>query len=110
MIDRLVHHAEILALKGDSYRLRDKDLDARPAPNPPKSADRSPAAHPSQAPRRAYSAPILEPALVKRRPRGRKAGSALRASPSSRPRPDPHNPARPVHLSTGASGPPFDRP
>lgn len=31
MIDRLVHHAEILALKGDSYRLRDKDL-AAPAP------------------------------------------------------------------------------
>jgi DNA replication protein DnaC len=29
MIDRLVHHAEILALKGDSYRLRDRDL-ARP--------------------------------------------------------------------------------
>jgi DNA replication protein DnaC len=26
MIDRLVHHAEILALHGDSYRLRDKDL------------------------------------------------------------------------------------
>jgi hypothetical protein len=26
MIDRLVHHVEILALKGDSYRLRDKDL------------------------------------------------------------------------------------
>jgi len=30
MIDRLVHHAEILALKGDSYRLRDKDLAAAP--------------------------------------------------------------------------------
>ena len=29
MIDRLVHHAEILSLKGDSYRLRGKDLDAR---------------------------------------------------------------------------------
>ena len=29
MIDRLVHHAEILALKGDSCRLRDRDL-ARP--------------------------------------------------------------------------------
>ena len=28
MIDRLVHHPEILALKGDSYRLRDKDLAA----------------------------------------------------------------------------------
>ena len=32
MIDRLVHHAEILALKGDSYRLRDKDLGAPPGP------------------------------------------------------------------------------
>jgi DNA replication protein DnaC len=31
MIDRLVHHAEILALKGDSYRLRDKDLGPPPA-------------------------------------------------------------------------------
>jgi DNA replication protein DnaC len=31
MIDRLVHHAEILALKGDSYRLKDRDL-ARPSP------------------------------------------------------------------------------
>src|SRR5271156_2651274 len=31
MLDRLVHHAEILALKGDSYRLRGKALDARPA-------------------------------------------------------------------------------
>jgi DNA replication protein DnaC len=36
MIDRLVHHAEILSLKGDSYRLRDKDLGA---PNRAKSAD-----------------------------------------------------------------------
>src|SRR5215216_2089845 len=32
MIDRLVHHAEIVALKGDSYRLRDRDL-ARPPRN-----------------------------------------------------------------------------
>ena len=30
MIDRLIHHSEILCLKGDSYRLRGKDLDARP--------------------------------------------------------------------------------
>jgi DNA replication protein DnaC len=30
MIHRLIHHAEILSLKGDSYRLRGKDLDARP--------------------------------------------------------------------------------
>ena len=32
MIDRLIHHSEILSLKGDSYRLRGKDLDARPTP------------------------------------------------------------------------------
>ena len=31
MIDRLVHHAEILSLKGDSYRLRDRDLGPRPS-------------------------------------------------------------------------------
>jgi DNA replication protein DnaC len=34
MIDRLIHHAEILSLKGDSYRLRGKDLDARPPARP----------------------------------------------------------------------------
>jgi DNA replication protein DnaC len=32
MIDRLVHHAEILALKGDSYRLKDRDLARPPTP------------------------------------------------------------------------------
>jgi DNA replication protein DnaC len=26
MIDRLVHHVESLALKGDGYRLNDRDL------------------------------------------------------------------------------------
>src|SRR5919199_700171 len=31
MIDRLVHQAEVLALKGDSYRLRDRDLGRVPA-------------------------------------------------------------------------------
>ena len=30
MIDRLVHHAQILSLKGDSYRLKDRDLGSRP--------------------------------------------------------------------------------
>src|SRR5213082_484361 len=34
MIDRLVHHAEILSLKGDSYRLRGKGVDARLAAQP----------------------------------------------------------------------------
>jgi DNA replication protein DnaC len=30
-IDRLVHHAEVVALKGDSYRLKDRDLGRVPA-------------------------------------------------------------------------------
>ena len=30
IIDRLVHHAEILSLKGDSFRLKDRDLGSRP--------------------------------------------------------------------------------
>ena len=29
MVDRLVHHAELLSLKGDSYRLKNRDLGAR---------------------------------------------------------------------------------
>ncbi|KIH96909.1 transposase [Streptomonospora alba] len=31
MIDRLVHHAEVLGLKGDFYRLKDRDLGRTPA-------------------------------------------------------------------------------
>jgi DNA replication protein DnaC len=31
MIDRLVHHADVVALKGDSYRLKDPDLGRVPA-------------------------------------------------------------------------------
>jgi hypothetical protein len=31
MIDRLVHHAEVISLKGDSYRLKDRDLGGIPA-------------------------------------------------------------------------------
>ncbi|GAA2406229.1 ATP-binding protein [Actinomadura vinacea] len=31
MIDRLVHHAEVISLKGDSYRLKNRDLGRPPA-------------------------------------------------------------------------------
>ncbi len=34
MIDRVVHHAEVIALKGDSYRLKDRDLGRVPRPRP----------------------------------------------------------------------------
>src|SRR6201995_2746780 len=30
MVDRLIHHAELISLKGDSYRLKDRDLGPRP--------------------------------------------------------------------------------
>ena len=33
MIDRLVHHAEVVSLKGDSYRLKDRDLGRPPTDN-----------------------------------------------------------------------------
>ena len=38
MIDRLLQHAAILALKGDSYRLKDRDSSAPPPPNEPPAA------------------------------------------------------------------------
>ncbi len=37
MIDRLVHHAEIVSLKGDSYRLKDRDLGGRPPAHKPQT-------------------------------------------------------------------------
>src|SRR5580704_1091943 len=44
MIDRLIHHAEILSLKGDSYRLRGKELGPPPADLPsPTRRRQSPA-------------------------------------------------------------------
>jgi DNA replication protein DnaC len=38
MVDRLVHHAEILSLKGDSYRLKDRDLGPHPTRQPGDAA------------------------------------------------------------------------
>ena len=37
MIDRLVHHADIISLKGDSYRLKNRDLGRIPRPTPRKA-------------------------------------------------------------------------
>src|ERR1700745_3537172 len=44
MIDRLIHHAEILSLKGDSYRLTDRHLP------PPPPAHTGPPHHPRRDP------------------------------------------------------------
>ena len=35
MIDRLVHHAEVVSMKGDSYRLKDRDLGRVPTDDAP---------------------------------------------------------------------------
>ena len=35
MIDRLVHHADVISLKGDSYRLKDRDLGRVPTASKP---------------------------------------------------------------------------
>jgi hypothetical protein len=34
MIDRLVHHAEVVSMKGDSYRFKDRDLGRMPTDDP----------------------------------------------------------------------------
>jgi hypothetical protein len=66
MLDRLVHHAEILSLKGESYRLKDRDLGPIQLARRPKPPDRSQAA-PRRRPAERPTAPVfhartLEPA------------------------------------------------
>jgi hypothetical protein len=42
MIDRLVHHAEVISLKGDSYRLKNRDLGRVPQPRPTTTISNNP--------------------------------------------------------------------
>ena len=60
-IDRLIHHSEILSVKGDSYRLRGKELDARIGAKGAKSADRSPSGHLAEGRRTPHDAPVHRP-------------------------------------------------
>ncbi len=39
MIDRIVHHAEVLTLKGSSYRLKDRGMDSLPSTKPENTAE-----------------------------------------------------------------------
>jgi hypothetical protein len=39
LIDRLVHHATMISLKGKSYRLRERGLDVTPAAQAPSLRD-----------------------------------------------------------------------
>ena len=46
MIDRLVHHAEVISIKGDSYRLKDRDLGRFPRPRPTTDDQQQPGVGP----------------------------------------------------------------
>lgn len=39
MIDRIVHHADVLTLKGNSYRLRNTEIDTLPSHRSDGTAD-----------------------------------------------------------------------
>jgi DNA replication protein DnaC len=39
MIDRIVHHADVLTLKGSSYRLRNRGIDTLPSIRTQDAAD-----------------------------------------------------------------------
>ena len=39
MIDRIVHHADVLTLKGTSYRLKNSEIDSLPSTRADNSAD-----------------------------------------------------------------------
>jgi DNA replication protein DnaC len=77
MIDRLVHHAGILSLKGDSYRLRDRDLGGRPPAVTPESAGPTSRAGRSQARRSRLSATTTSRSPPKTSPTGRPPPPAL---------------------------------
>ena len=122
MIDRLVHHAEILSLKGDSYRLRGKDLDARIGAKTRRNRLTDHPRHPRRGAADADYAPADQRQHANPAPTGPGGGaqaatsSARRYAPSLRSQPlIPHDPdlhvaTRVGHFSTGASGPLFDRP
>jgi DNA replication protein DnaC len=133
MIDRLVHHAEILSLKGDSYRLKDRDLGPPPARQATEHPDQTQGATPPRAaeaatrPRFLAGTPKTTPRGPERR-RQRAPLCATRLAPhaaGATPRGVHFQPARGVglqpadttsassqvaHFSTGESGPLFNRP
>ena len=39
MIDRIVHHAEVITLKGSSYRLKHTQVDSLPSTRPENTAE-----------------------------------------------------------------------
>ncbi len=77
MVDRLVHHAELISLKGDSYRLRDRDL------GPPRPPERRNGLtdHPRH-PRRSASERLYARRVERERAGGRGNGTLRPPRPS----------------------------
>src|SRR3979409_49000 len=67
MIDRLIHHSEILSLKGDSYRLRGKDLDARIGAKPAQIGSPITLQTLAEGRRTPHNAPVTDPTPGSRR-------------------------------------------
>ena len=42
LIDRVIHHADVIAIEGESYRLREAKERARMRPTPPEDASPKP--------------------------------------------------------------------
>ena len=119
MIDRLIHHAEILSLKGDSYRLRARTSTPAQPPEPPILPDRSPAGAPRTPAERLYThrhkrrratTPPRAPRAVNAAPARPPGSPPQRSPPDTRIRlrtANGHRPARldappgVVHFSTG---------
>ena len=98
MIDRLVHHADIISLKGDSYRLKNRDLGRIPAPPPrPRTPVTAPSSPPSPAPQRRRH---LRPHRRRPLPARRTAREMARRPPSR------HHPARQPHRPGRTDDPP----
>jgi DNA replication protein DnaC len=101
MIDRLVHHAEIVALKGDSYRLRTATSPDRQPPEPSNRPDRSPSALSRRPAERLYA-----PRPERERASGllKSALGPSRPSPDRLRRPGTQTPQRGVHFQPAQRG------
>ena len=106
MIDRLVHHTEILSLKGDSYRLRDRDLGGSPPAREPETAEQ-PVAPPARSPQIASqrSDPSQQGRKSARPPYGARRSPLSRPPASAQRGSDRRSPEGWVHFQPARGGP-----
>ena len=105
MIDRLVHHAEILSLKGDSYRLNDRDLGRPPAA---RTAETGLTDHPRRL-RRGAAERLYAPRLERQRASSTPERHSRPAGPSPVPARPPGSPPRAQQIDKGVNIRPAQR-